>query len=161
AQPQSGATVGNDVLQDEQGKSQSGQSESRSGSQEPSSTVLITIDKAKQRMTVAVDGSEQYQWPVSTGRGGYSTPSGAFTPVSMNEVWYSKEWDNSPMPHAIFFMKDGHAIHGSYEVRTLGKAVSHGCVRIAPNNATILYSLVKEKGIKNTQIVLTGSTPGG
>jgi hypothetical protein len=34
----------------------------------------------------------------------------------MNKVWYSKEWDNAPMPHAIFFMKDGHAIHGGYEV---------------------------------------------
>ena len=46
------------------------------------------------------------------------------------------------MPHAIFFMKDGHAIHGSYEVRHLGKAVSHGCVRISPQNATTLYTLV-------------------
>ena len=31
----------------------------------------------------------------------------------MNEIWYSKEFDNAPMPHSIFFMKDGHAIHGS------------------------------------------------
>ena len=79
----------------------------------------------------------------------------------MNEVWYSKQWDNSPMPHSIFFMKDGHAIHGSYEVKTLGKAVSHGCVRVSPANAAILYALVKEKGMKNVQVVLTGTTPGG
>lgn len=67
---------------------------------------------------------ESYSWPVSTGKAGYSTPSGTFTAMSINEVWYSKEWDNAPMPHAIFFMKDGHAIHGSYEVKTLGKPVS-------------------------------------
>ena len=79
----------------------------------------------------------------------------------MNEIWYSKEWDNSPMPHSIFFMKDGHAIHGSYEVKNLGKPVSHGCVRISPENATTLYALVKANGLENTQVVLTGVTLGG
>jgi hypothetical protein len=112
-------------------------------------------------MTVFLDGIEKYHWPVSTGRAGYSTPSGTYTATSMNEIWYSKEWDNSPMPHSIFFIKDGHAIHGSYEVKNLGKAVSHGCVRISPENATTLYALVKENGLENTQVVLTGVTPGG
>ena len=79
----------------------------------------------------------------------------------MNEVWYSKQWDNSPMPHSIFFIKDGHAIHGSYEVKNLGTPVSHGCVRISPDNATTLYALVKENGLENTQVVLSGVTPGG
>jgi hypothetical protein len=79
----------------------------------------------------------------------------------MNEIWYSKEWDNSPMPHSIFFIKDGHAIHGSYEVKNLGKPLSHGCVRISAENATTLYGLVKQNGLTNTQVVLTGVTPGG
>ena len=108
-----------------------------------------------------VDGVQQFDWPVSTGKRGYSTPSGTFTPTSMNEIWYSKQWDNAPMPHAIFFMKDGHAIHGSYEVTHLGKPASHGCVRIAPQNATLLYELVKANGMENTQVVLSGETPGG
>jgi lipoprotein-anchoring transpeptidase ErfK/SrfK len=125
------------------------------------STILINIDKTKQEMTVFLDGVERYSWPVSTGRAGYSTPSGTFTATSMNEVWYSKQWDNSPMPHSIFFMKDGHAIHGSYEVKTLGKPVSHGCVRISPQNAAMLYDLVAKTGLKNTQVVLAGVTPGG
>ena len=157
----SGPTGGQHAPQDEQGKSQSGQSGPGSSRQEPASQVLITIDKTRQRMSVSVDGMEQYDWPVSTGRTGYSTPSGIFTATSMNEIWYSKEWDNSPMPHAIFYMKDGHAIHGTHEVKNLGKPASHGCVRLSPENATILYALVKEKGITNTQIVLTGTTPGG
>jgi lipoprotein-anchoring transpeptidase ErfK/SrfK len=91
--------------------------------------LLININKTKQEMTIFLDGIEKYHWPVSTGRAGYSTPSGTYTATSMNEIWYSKQWDNSPMPHSIFFMKDGHAIHGSYEVKNLGKPVSHGCVR--------------------------------
>jgi hypothetical protein len=125
------------------------------------SSILIAIDKTTQKMSVFIEGTKKYDWRVSTGRPGYSTPSGTYTATSMNEVWYSKEWDNAPMPHAIFFMMDGHAIHGSYEVRNLGKPVSHGCVRIAPQNATLLYQLVGKNGLKNTQVVLTGVTPGG
>jgi lipoprotein-anchoring transpeptidase ErfK/SrfK len=137
------------------------QPESNPETKKTSSAVIINVDKTNQEMTVFVDGVEEYDWPVSTGRAGYSTPSGTYTPTSMNEVWYSKQWDNSPMPHSIFFMKDGHAIHGSYEVKTLGKAVSHGCVRISPENAATLYALVGKNGLENTQVVLTGVTPGG
>jgi lipoprotein-anchoring transpeptidase ErfK/SrfK len=142
-------------------KSAGTQPEFNPGTEKTGSAVLINIDKTNQKMTVFLDGVEKYAWPVSTGRAGYSTPSGTYTATSMNEVWYSKEWDNSPMPHSIFFMKDGHAIHGSYEVKTLGKPVSHGCVRISPQNATTLYALVKKNGLKNTEVVLTGVTPGG
>jgi len=123
--------------------------------------VLINIDKAKQKMTVFLNGVEKYDWPISTGRAGYSTPSVTYTVTSMNEVWYSKEWDNAPMPHSIFFRKDGYAIHGSYEVKNLGRPASHGCVRISPENAATLYALVEKNGLKNTEVVLTGVTPGG
>ena len=125
------------------------------------SQILINIDKSRQEMTVFVDGIEQYTWPVSTGAPGYATPSGNFTASSMNEVWYSKQWDNAPMPNSIFFTKEGHAIHGSYETKKLGRAVSHGCVRLAPENAKTLYALVKEHGLENTKVVLSGVTPGG
>jgi hypothetical protein len=125
------------------------------------SAVLINIDKTKQKMTVFLDGVEKYDWPVSTGKAGYSTPSGTYTATSMNEVWYSKQYDNAPMPHSVFFMRDGHAIHGSYEVKNLGKPLSHGCVRISPENAATLYALVAKNGLENTQVVLTGTTPGG
>ena len=121
----------------------------------------INIDKSRQEMTVFVDGIEQHTWPVSTGAPGYPTPSGNFTASSMNEVWYSKEWDNAPMPNSIFFTKEGHAIHGSYETKKLGRAVSHGCVRLAPENAKALYALIKEHGLENTKVALSGVTPGG
>ena len=137
------------------------QAESTPGAKKAGSSILINIDKTNQRMTVFLDGVETYDWPVSTGKAGYSTPSGTYSATSMNEVWYSKQWDNAPMPHSIFFMKDGHAIHGSYEVKNLGKPVSHGCVRISPENATTLYALVEKDGLENTQVTLTGVTQGG
>jgi lipoprotein-anchoring transpeptidase ErfK/SrfK len=135
--------------------------ESNPATKKPGLAIVINIDKTKQRMRVLVDGTEKYKWPVSTGRPSYFTPSGTYAATSMNEVWYSKEWDNAPMPHSIFFMKDGHAIHGSHEVKTLGKPVSHGCVRISTRNAATLYALVGKNGLENTQVVLTGLTPGG
>ena len=79
----------------------------------------------------------------------------------MNEIWYSKEWDNAPMPNAIFYMKDGHAIHGTLEAKFLGKPASHGCIRLSRANAKTLFSLVKKNGLNNTQVVVAGETPGG
>jgi hypothetical protein len=125
------------------------------------STILVDIDKTSQQMTVSLDGSVKYQWPVSTGKAGYATPSGAYTATSMNEIWYSKEFDNAPMPHAVFFMRDGHAIHGTYDLKNLGKPASHGCVRISPQNAATLYELVRQNGLENTKVVLTGDSPDG
>jgi ribosomal protein S27E len=50
----------------------------------------------------------------------------------------------------------GHAIHGSYDVKRLGRAASHGCVRLSPANAAALFALVKARGVSNTEVVLTG-----
>ena len=121
--------------------------------------VLITIDKAAQQMNVSIDGVTRYRWPVSTGRGGYTTPSGAFKPFRLEEDHYSKEWDEAPMPNSIFFTTEGHAIHGSFETKRLGTPASHGCVRLAPQNAAILFNLVKTEGLNKTRVVLGGETP--
>jgi hypothetical protein len=121
--------------------------------------VLVVIDKPTQEMKVFIDGVERYTWEVSTGLRGYDTPSGKYTARSMNEIWYSKQWDDAPMPHAIFFTKKGHAVHGTNETKNLGKPASHGCVRLAPEHARILFALVKEKGLEDTEIVLNGDTP--
>jgi len=119
--------------------------------------IVVNIDKSTQRMTVSLDGVQTYTWPVSTGMPGYSTPSGTYTATSMNEIWYSKEFDNAPMPHAVFFMRDGHAIHATYEVKHLGRPASHGCVRLSPQNAATFFGLVKKSGLLNTQVIVSGS----
>src|SRR5215216_954067 len=119
----------------------------------------ISIDKSSQQMSVSVDGVRRYTWPVSTGRAGYATPSGTYTPFRLEEDHYSKEWDDAPLPHSIFFTPKGHAIHGSYETKRLGSPASHGCVRLAPQNASTLFALVKAEGLGNTKVVLTGEAP--
>jgi len=119
--------------------------------------VLVTVDKSAQRMTVAVDGKSRYSWPVSTGTRGYETPTGAFRPFRMEEDHYSREWDEAPMPHSIFFTSSGHAIHGSTAVRRLGSPASHGCVRLSPANAAKLFALVRAEGMNSTKVVVTGT----
>ncbi|KAB2876737.1 MAG: L,D-transpeptidase [Bauldia sp.] len=119
-----------------------------------SAGIVIAIDKSAQRMSVSVDGVQKYVWPVSTGRMGYATPSGSFTPFRMEVDHFSEEWDDAPMPNSIFFTPKGHAIHGSFVTRRLGTAASHGCVRLAPKNAATLFALVQAKGMYNTKILI-------
>jgi hypothetical protein len=123
--------------------------------------VMIIIDKSAQKMTVTVNGEERYVWPVSTGKNGYDTPSGDFQPFRMEKDHFSREWDDAPMPNSIFFTKIGHAIHGTFEVRNLGRPASHGCVRLAPDNAAKLFALVKDEGVFNTHVRLVGQIPKG
>jgi hypothetical protein len=123
--------------------------------------VVISIDKNTQRMTVMVDGQEQYVWPVSTAAAGYTTPSGTFQPFRMEEYHFSEEWDDAPMPNSIFFTRQGHAIHGSEHIASLGRRASHGCVRLAPEDAVTLYSLVQEAGMANTTVIVGSGVAKG
>ncbi len=120
--------------------------------------VSIIIDKNAQQMTVAIDGVERYHWPVSTGIPSYETPNGSFRTFRMEEDHFSKEFDDAPMPHSIFFTKIGHAIHGTDSVSRLGSPASHGCVRLSRANAATLYDLVQREGVLKTTVTLTGSS---
>ena len=119
-----------------------------------SAGIVARIDMSSQVMDVYEDGQLAYSWPVSTAGTGYHTPVGSYRPTRLAAMWYSRKYDNSPMPHSIFF-KGGYAIHGTGAVRSLGRPASHGCVRLHPSNAAKLFSLVEVYGAKNTQIVLT------
>ena len=61
------------------------------------------------------------------------------------------------MPYSIFF-DGGYAIHGSYEISHLGRPASHGCVRLHPKHAAVLFALVRENR-DDTRIVVTGERP--
>lgn len=117
------------------------------------STVVAKVDISTQTMQVIVDGREAYSWKVSTAGRGYRTPTGTFKPTRMHKMWYSKKYDNAPMPHSIFF-KGGYAVHATDAIKRLGQPASHGCVRLHPADASSLYGLVKAYGAANTSIVI-------
>jgi lipoprotein-anchoring transpeptidase ErfK/SrfK len=116
--------------------------------------VVAKIDLSQQTMRVSVDGTQRYVWRVSTGKPGYRTPTGTFRPYRLARTYYSKKYDNAPMPNSVFFL-GGYAIHGTYKTGSLGSAVSHGCVRLAPGNAATLYSLVQKHGLGNARVIVT------
>ena len=117
------------------------------------STIVARIDLSEQRMHVYVNGAQRYVWRVSTARRGYVTPVGTYRPQRLAKMWYSRKYHNSPMPHSIFF-RGGYAIHGTYSTKYLGRPASHGCVRLLPSHAAILYSLVSQSR-SSTKIIVT------
>jgi lipoprotein-anchoring transpeptidase ErfK/SrfK len=119
-----------------------------------SAEIVVTVDKAKQRMFVVVDGEHHYTWPVSTGLG--NTPSGSYRPQILSRNHRSRLFNNAPMPFAIFY--SGHyAIHGTVAVAQLGRRASKGCVRLHPSNAAVLFALVQKHGLANTRILIEDS----
>jgi len=113
--------------------------------------VVAKIDISSQKMRVYVNGKARYSWPVSTARRGYRTPIGNFRPTRMYRKYYSRKYNNSPMPNSIFF-RGGYAIHGTGAIKSLGRPASHGCIRLHPANARALFNLVRSHGPRNTSI---------
>lgn len=105
----------------------------------------------------------KYSFPVSTGKEVLTpgpkgnllrtnTPPGIYQldPDRMYKRYTSNEWQHA-MPYAMFFnwehdgLQTGLAIHSAVgdDVQLLGARASAGCVRLAPQNAELLYRLVK------------------
>ena len=116
-------------------------------------SVQVQISLSRQSMNVNVDGAHHATWAISSGKQGFGTPSGSYRPQSMNKMHYSRRYNMTPMPHSIFFYH-GIAIHGTSDVRNLGRPASHGCVRLSQQNARALFALIGRHGMKNTSITV-------
>jgi lipoprotein-anchoring transpeptidase ErfK/SrfK len=120
-----------------------------------SGDIFVKIDLTEQIMNVYKGDTLVYSWFVSTAADGYVTPTGEYKPYHIEKFHASKQYNNSPMPYSIFF-KEGCAIHGTEYVRSLGCKASHGCIRLHPDNANKLYSLVLKYGYDQTHIKISG-----
>ncbi len=126
---------------------------SNSGFRAGGPDIVAVIDISDQRLRVFRSGKLLHTWKVSTGARGYITPVGRYTPYRIHKMWRSRKYQNAPMPYSVFFHK-GWAVHGTDAIKRLGRPASHGCVRLHPKNAKILYSLVRKAGMKNASIVV-------
>ena len=102
------------------------------------SQLVAEVSLSSQTMNVIIDGQPAYSWKVSTARKGYVTPTGTFTPTRLHKMWYSRKYDNSPMPHSVFF-NGGYAVHATNAIKRLGTPASHGCVRLHPSDAADFF----------------------
>ena len=121
--------------------------------------LVAHVDLSAQRMHVTVEGERKFTWKISSGRSGYLTPTGTYKPTFLHRMHYSRKYDNSPMPHSVFFYK-GYAVHGTNYTKRLGRPASHGCIRLAKGDAKTFFELVKRYGKAETEITLTGKAPG-
>ena len=116
-------------------------------------SIVARVDKSTQTMTVYHHGEVIGRWKVSTARSGKVTPSGTWSAKSLSRHHRSSRYDNAPMPYSIFY--NGHfAIHGTNQVKKLGRPASSGCIRLHPANAAKLFSLVQSEGLKNMRVVV-------
>ena len=122
----------------------------------PPVTLVLSADLGLQRLTVLEKGTVKHVWPISSGRRGYATRTGTFRPQWMTRMWYSRQYEWSPMPHAVFFNR-GTAFHATRAVGLLGRPASHGCIRLAPANAALLFALVRSHGLTQTKVVVHGA----
>ncbi|MEO1397575.1 MAG: L,D-transpeptidase [Pseudomonadota bacterium] len=107
--------------------------------------VVARVNLSTQRMHVYRNGRRIYSWKVSSGRGGYRTPTGSYRVGRMHKRYFSRKYNGAPMPYAMFF-KGGYAIHGTNAISRLGRTASHGCIRLHPSNAAKLFSMVRKSG---------------
>jgi len=116
--------------------------------------VLAHIDLSEQRLHLYVNGEKKHTWKVSTGKKHGWTHTGTFRPQFLSKNHRSRLFRGAPMPYSVFY--DSHwAVHGTTAIKRLGKPASHGCVRLHPKNAAVLFNLVARQGKKNSVIWIT------
>lgn len=111
------------------------------------------IDLSSQTMVVKQYGKVKYRWKISSGRQGYTTPTGRWSAKWLSKNHRSRKYNNAPMPYAVFF-HGGYAVHGTNAIKRLGAPASHGCIRLHPANASKFYNLVEKTGLGNTRVII-------
>ncbi len=113
--------------------------------------VVVNVSIASQTMSVSVNGWPEGYWRISSARSGYHTPRGSYRVTRMAREYYSKKYDDAPMPNSVFFY-GGYAIHGTNHISQLGRPASHGCIRLHPSDSADLFELVEQYGMSRTRI---------
>ncbi len=112
---------------------------------------LIKIDLSSQHLYAYEDNRLVYNFPVSTGKWG-KTPTGTF------HVWIKLRatrmtggqgadfYDLANVPYTMFFSNNevgqsrGFSIHGAYWHNNFGHTMSHGCVNMRTEDASVLFN---------------------
>jgi lipoprotein-anchoring transpeptidase ErfK/SrfK len=115
--------------------------------------VVAQVSVSQQTMKVYHENRLLFEWQVSTAKPGKITPTGNYRPEFLSRYHKSRRYNNAPMPYAIFF-HGNYAIHGTDQIKRLGVPASHGCVRLHPDNARILFRMVQSEGMENTRVVI-------
>ena len=114
--------------------------------------VLVYVDLTRQIATVYRNGVRIAVSTISSGKEGYSTPTGVFTILEKDKDHYSRTYDNAPMPYQQRLTWKGVAMHAG---NLPGFPASHGCIRLPMEFAKKLFEVTPMGG---TVVIAGGHT---
>lgn len=121
----------------------------------------IVVDISERKLYEYRDGELANTFPVAVGMAEYPTPTGTFRihQVDWNPEWHppDDEWAEgetpkgpgeagNPMGRVKMIFSPPYTIHGTRAYGSLGKAASHGSIRLGNENAVNLARRVMEHG---------------
>ena len=119
----------------------------------PSGPLMVLVSVPEQTMHVYRNGILIGRSTVSTGSKGHSTPGGVFSILGKSKEYYSKKYDNAPMPNMQRLTDTGICMHSG---NLPGYPASHGCIRMPYDFSQLLFSVTSSGG---TVVVGDGKVP--
>jgi lipoprotein-anchoring transpeptidase ErfK/SrfK len=133
------------------GVSAAAQSEQAVAAHRPAaSDRVIVISIPDRKLVLLEDGAVKRVYPVAVGKPSTPSPAGRFTIVRQvsNPTYSHNGKVVGPGPRNpvgsrwMGLSAKGYGIHGTNEPNSIGKAASHGCIRMGKANLEELYTLV-------------------
>jgi lipoprotein-anchoring transpeptidase ErfK/SrfK len=114
------------------------------------STRLIVVSLEDRKLALVENGQVTKIYTVAVGKPSTPSPEGEFTIERriMNPTYHHDGRTVPPGPHNpvgdrwMGLSKAGYGIHGTNEPNSIGKAASHGCIRMGKTDIEDLYSRV-------------------
>ena len=103
----------------------------------PSGPLMVLVSVPEQTMHVYRNGILIGRSTMSTGSKGHSTPGGVFSILGKSQEYYSKKYDNAPMPNMQRLTDTGICMHSG---NLPGYPASHGCIRMPYDFSQLLFS---------------------
>jgi len=101
--------------------------------------LLVTVDLSDQRAWITQAGKVIDSTKISSGRKGYSTPTGRFVVTDKHRTHTSTLY-HVAMP---WFMRLNCSAIGLHSGHVTGRPASHGCIRLPYDKAKAFFSIVK------------------
>jgi murein L,D-transpeptidase YcbB/YkuD len=104
--------------------------------------INVIINTYNKRLVVYVDGEVQKNYPVAIGKSTTKTPVGEWAIISKSKNWgggFGTRWLGLNVPWGIY------GIHGTNKPGSIGRAASHGCIRMHNKHVEELYELIPRK----------------
>jgi len=114
-------------------------------------TRRIVVSIPDRKLAFIENGILRKTFPVAVGKQSTPSPSGSFRVVSriVNPTYYHEGTVVPPGPanpvgtRWMGLSEHGYGIHGTNAPASIGKAASHGCIRMARNDLEQLFAMVR------------------